>query len=100
MTDNLDQPAAQLDRTAPLGGWRDRFDLPPGLVYLDGNSLGPLPRGVAEVVADVVTRQWGHDLITSWNDHDWWQAPSRAGDLIGRIVGARPVRSWWATPRR
>lgn len=88
--DSLDRRAAQLDHRAPLDGWRDRFDLPSGLVYLDGNSLGPLPRGVAEAVADVVTRQWGHDLIASWNDNDWWQAPSRAGDLIGRIVGAAP----------
>ncbi len=90
MTDTLDRRAAELEAAAPLGGLRDRFDLPDGVIYLDGNSLGPLPRGVAAAVADVVARQWGHDLIASWNEHGWWQAPTRVGDQLGPIIGAAP----------
>jgi kynureninase len=80
--------AEQLDAADPLDGVRDRFLLPEGLVYLDGNSLGALPRGVPETVAAVVGQQWGQDLITSWNTHDWWDAPRRVGARIARLVGA------------
>jgi kynureninase len=82
--------ARRLDQADPLAGARERFDLPEGIVYLDGNSLGAPPRGVRAVLDDVVSRQWGTDLIASWNDHDWWRAPGRVGDLVGRLVGAAP----------
>ncbi len=81
--------AAELDAADPLAGVRDRFLLPDGLVYLDGNSLGALPVGVPGAVRDVVERQWGQDLITSWNVHDWWDAPRRVGSLLARLVGAQ-----------
>ena len=82
--------AARLDAANPVAHARDRFELPDGLLYLDGNSLGALPRGVPETVADVVRRQWGTDLIASWNTHDWWGAPQRVGDRVGTLVGAAP----------
>jgi kynureninase len=80
--------AEQLDADDPLAGVRERFTLPDGLVYLDGNSLGALGVDVPAVVADVVEQQWGTDLIESWNEHDWWHAPRRIGALIARLVGA------------
>ena len=78
------------DRRDPLGALRDRFDLPDGLVYLDGNSLGPLPRSVRERLRDVVERQWGRDLIRSWNLHGWIDLPLRVGEKIAPLVGAAP----------
>ena len=62
--------------------------MPDGLVYLDGNSLGAMPRAVPDVVQDVVARQWGQDLIASWNTNDWWSAPGRVGALVARLIGA------------
>ena len=89
MTD-LAARAASLDAADPIGHARARFTLPDGVVYLDGNSLGALPAHVPDAVADVVRRQWGHDLIASWNTADWWGAQTRAGDAVGRLVGAAP----------
>ena len=80
--------AEQLDAGDPVAAARERFLLPEGLVYLDGNSLGALPAAVPDVVRDVVERQWGQDLITSWNTHDWWDGPRRIGARIARLVGA------------
>jgi kynureninase len=67
---------------------RDRFELPDGMVYLDGNSLGPLPRAVRPAIEELVRRQWGQDLITSWNVHDWWGLPRRVGDQLAGLMGA------------
>ena len=82
--------AAALDAADPLAHVRERFLLPAGVVYLDGNSLGALPKAVPEALNDAVHRQWGTDLIRSWNGNDWWDAPGRIGDAIGAIVGAAP----------
>ncbi|HKG52014.1 MAG TPA: kynureninase [Actinomycetales bacterium] len=88
--DDLRARARSLDVASPLAGVRDRFDLPDGVVYLDGNSLGALPSCVPDAVDRVVREQWGRDLISSWNTHDWWGAQQRVGDAVGRLVGAAP----------
>ena len=77
-----------LDDADPLRGFRARFDLPEGVIYLDGNSLGPPPRAAAGRIADVVAREWGSGLIASWNDAEWIGAPARIGDKIARLIGA------------
>ena len=79
-----------LDARDPLAAVRQRFVLPSGVVYLDGNSLGALPVGVAARVAAVVREQWGEGLIRSWNDADWYDLPTRVGDRIAPLVGAQP----------
>ena len=78
------------DARDPLARLRDQFDLPAGKVYLDGNSLGVLPRATPERVADVVKREWGEHLIESWNTAHWIELPQRVGDKIARLVGAAP----------
>ena len=83
------EEALALDAADPLAPCRDRFALPEGVIYLDGNSLGALPRATATVVADTIEREWGGDLIASWNKHDWIGAPQRIGDRIAPLVGAK-----------
>jgi kynureninase len=66
------------------------FHLPEGVIYLDGNSLGPLPRGAEARVARVVREEWGEMLITGWNRAGWMEQPARVGDRIARLIGAAP----------
>ena len=82
--------ALAADAADPLRPLRERFHLPEGLVYLDGNSLGPLPKAAAERLRDVVTEEWGEELIRSWNSRDWISAPQRVGAKIAPLLGARP----------
>lgn len=67
---------------------KDRFVLPEGMIYLDGNSLGPLPRGVTERVASMIDAEWGANLIKGWNVDDWMGQPRRVGDRVARLIGA------------
>lgn len=84
------EDCAALDAADALAPLRAQFDLPPDTLYLDGNSLGVLPRATADRVQDVVRREWGGDLIRSWNTAGWIDAPQRVGDKIARLVGAAP----------
>ncbi|MDH3306989.1 MAG: kynureninase [Acidimicrobiia bacterium] len=79
-----------LDARDPLAGLRDRFDLPSGVVYLDGNSLGAMPRSVPERIHATVMHEWRTDLITSWNRHGWIGLPTAVGAKIATLVGAPP----------
>jgi kynureninase len=67
---------------------KDKFDLPDGVIYLDGNSLGPLPKAVAPRVAQVVQAEWGQNLIKGWNLNSWMAQPTTVADKIGRLIGA------------
>lgn len=78
----------RMDGDDQFASFRGRFDIPEGVTYLDGNSLGCLPKATRERVNDVVAREWGQDLIRSWNTNDWINAPTRIGDKIARLVGA------------
>jgi kynureninase len=76
------------DAADPLAPLRDSFRLPAGVIYLDGNSLGALPRETAARVGDAVEQQWGDGLVRSWNAHDWIGAPARLGGKIAPLIGA------------
>ena len=78
------------DAADPLAPLRELFELPPGLIYLDGNSLGPLPRATSARVHQVVHDEWGRGLVRSWNTAGWMELSARIGDQIGRLVGAGP----------
>ncbi|MBK9601754.1 MAG: kynureninase [Anaerolineales bacterium] len=80
--------ALQLDSQDPLAAFRNDFVIhDPNLIYLDGNSLGMLPKAAQEKARQVVEEQWGKDLIRGWNK-GWWESPSRVGDKIGQLIGA------------
>src|SRR5215469_15317960 len=82
--------AEELDAADPLAGFRDRFVRDdPSLIYLDGNSLGPLPRVAQARIAEVVSQEWGVGLVRSWSR--WIELPGQVGDLVGQhLVGAAP----------
>lgn len=82
--------ARALDAADPLHPCRDRFSLPDGLVYLDGNSLGALPGATVAAQRDAVERQWGRQLVSSWNSEGWIDAPARIGGKIAPLIGAGP----------
>jgi kynureninase len=75
------------DAADPLSRFRERFILPDGVIYLDGNSLGPLPVGALERVQVVVTAEWGGGLIRSWNTAGWFDLPGRLGDKLAHLIG-------------
>ena len=89
MTTGLDAARA-MDAADPLRSFRDRFALPEGIIYLDGNSLGALPKATPDRLRAVATSEWGQGLIRSWNDADWIGAPSRIGAKIAPLIGAKP----------
>ena len=78
----------RLDRESPLAHCRDRFTLPEGVLYFDGNSLGALPKTAAADIDRVVREEWGQGLIESWLDADWFFLAREAGDAIAPLIGA------------
>ena len=82
------QDCLTLDAQDALAPLRDQFSLPEGVIYLDGNSLGVLPKTAAARVQQVVTQEWGVGLIGSWNTAGWMDLPQRLGNKIARLVGA------------
>ena len=82
--------ARELDAADPLAHYRDRFALPADTIYLDGNSLGCLPKDTPARIAEVVAEEWGRDLIGSWNTADWIVMPQRIGGKIAPLIGAAP----------
>ena len=67
------------DLSDPLGAFRDRFVTPDRLIYLDGNSLGPMPRAATDILHRTIAQEWGRDLIGSWNSAGWFDMPVRLG---------------------
>ena len=84
------EEAQQLDAADPLAFARERFRLPKGVIYLDGNSLGALPDAAPEALRRTMTQQWGKDLIQSWNKHGWIDWPTNVAAMLAPIVGAEP----------
>lgn len=82
--------AAEFDAADPLAPYRDRFTLPEGVIYLDGNSLGALPKDTPAAVQRVVEQEWGEGLIRSWNAAGWFEAAGRVGAKIAPMIGAAP----------
>jgi len=84
------QRASELDSRDPLAGFRERFVIMDDeLLYLDGNSLGRMPKASREMLHALIDEQWGDRLIRSWGD-DWYQAPERIGDKVATLIGAGP----------
>ncbi|HMO46410.1 MAG TPA: kynureninase [Rubrivivax sp.] len=86
---NRDEALA-LDAADPLAPLREQFSIPPGLIYLDGNSLGVMPKATPARVQEVVAQEWGSGLIGSWNSAGWMELAPRIGDKIARLIGAGP----------
>jgi len=84
------EEALALDTADPLAPLREQFHIPPGLIYLDGNSLGVCPKATPARVQQVVTQEWGVGLIGSWNSAGWMELAPRIGDKIARLIGAGP----------
>ncbi len=88
MPSNTRPALEQQDRDDPLAAFRDRFALPDGVIYLDGNSLGALPRATPARVAEVVAAEWGTGLIRSWNAAGWIDLPAQVAGRIATLIGA------------
>ncbi|HYP84806.1 kynureninase [Variovorax sp.] len=84
------QDSQRLDAQDPLAALRAHFILPPGVIYLDGNSLGVLPAAAPARMAEAVRQEWGDGLIRSWNTASWFDLPQRLGDKVARLIGAAP----------
>ncbi len=84
------QHCLDLDVQDPLAALREEFDLPKDVIYLDGNSLGAMPKASLSRAQEVIRQEWGNDLIKSWNKAGWFDLPSRLGDMLAPLIGAAP----------
>ena len=82
--------ATELDSQDDLSGKRELFRLPKDIIYLNGNSLGPLPTSVLQRLDTVLIDEWGKGLVSSWNKHGWIDLSKKVGEKIGPIIGAAP----------
>ena len=82
------QEIKELDQSDPLSAKRGEFLIPADIIYLNGNSLGPLTKNSQQRAQEVVQEQWGKDLIASWNTHAWIDLPFTAGEKIAKLIGA------------
>jgi kynureninase len=87
------EACVERDGRDPLAELRQEFDLPAGVIYLDGNSLGVLPRAARARGIEVLEEEWGTGLIRSWNAAGWFEMPARLGDKLARLLG--PTGRWW-----
>lgn len=90
---NPPQEIVELDKADTLADKRDEFLLPDGSIYLNGNSLGPLTTKSQQRVNELVSQQWGQDLIASWNTHAWIDLPLTVGEKIAKLIGAGPEQT-------
>jgi kynureninase len=81
----------KLDQNDAIAHLRDQFNLPQNVIYLDGNSLGAQPKAAMARAQQVIQQEWGNDLIRSWNSAGWFDLPSRLGDLLAPLIGAKPA---------
>ena len=81
-----------LDNNDELAPMREKFCLEKGLIYLDGNSLGVLPKATASHISQVITQQWGEGLIRSWNTHQWMEKPTKLGDQVAQLIGSKKAQ--------
>lgn len=79
----------KFDQEDELTNLKELFDLPAGTIYLDGNSLGAMPKDALAKATDIISRQWGVDLINSWNKNSWWQLPVSIGNQLAPLIGAK-----------
>ena len=91
-----DKIAWRATRADPLAPLRAQFELPEGVIYLDGNSLGARPRAALARAQDVIAAEWGDDLIRSWNTAGWFDLPQRLGNRLAPLIGAAPAK--WSSP--
>ncbi|MBI1276780.1 MAG: kynureninase [Anaerolineaceae bacterium] len=80
---------AAMDATDALASFRDKFYLPEGVLYFDGNSLGALPKTVEDRLQKAITQEWGDGLVRSWNTAGWYEMPRRVGNKIAKLIGAK-----------
>ncbi len=81
----------QADQQDPLAHFKNDFELPENIIYLDGNSLGPLPKTAKARALEVIEQEWGTGLIRSWNAANWFELPARLGDKLSTLIGAKPT---------